>query len=139
MKIFINKAVGVINLILFALAILGVFSSQPEANEISPLWLSGLIMFMAVVWGATALFFFRVRIRGSSLSSKLMFRLNIYVIVVWFGLLIHHRTTLTYGPFITNEMVKMTLFAIVVLLPNLLNIFLIHKSKGLQSSPEKTE
>ncbi len=86
-----------------------------------------VLLYPVVVWLVSAAFLFKEEYRSNGRFRKIIFHINLYPILLIFGLLIYERIHLSGNFFLTEKMVEMSLFFAPFMAVHGLNIFL---SKG---------
>jgi hypothetical protein len=87
-----------------------------------------ILLYPVVVWLVSAAFLLKEKYRNNRRFGKVIFHINLYPILLIFGLLIYERIHLSGNFFLTEKMVEMSLFFAPFVAVHGLNIFL-SKSK----------
>jgi hypothetical protein len=126
------KVIGFFNIAFSASAFLVIgisfFGSSPIADDEAGSWGKLIFLYLPIVWGATAYFFFNIRLWTSKVARKGIFHLNLYPLLLLFGLLILERISWTDNPFVTKHMMDMVLFFSPFILLGISNLYFCVKS-----------
>ena len=122
---FFNIAFAVIAFLVISISF---FGSSPIADDEAGSWGKLIFLYLPIVWGATAYFFFNIRLWTSKVARKGVFHLNLYPLLLLFGLLIHERISWTGNLFVTKHMMDMVLFFSPFILLGISNLYFCVKS-----------
>jgi len=126
------KIIGFVNIAFATIAFLAIcfsfFDSQPIGDDEGGSWGKLVFIYLPIVWGVTAYFFFNIRLWTSKVARKSVFHLNLYPLLLLFGLLIHERISWTGNTFVTKHMMDMVLFFSPFIFLGISNLYLCVKS-----------